>query len=148
MEGIAVYNVDDKKLVALIKDVPLASKIIFGKDVTFRKKATIYQSINRKSIILKSILGYRIALRNINAEQKIILENKQFVILDESIKVPFDYLLKFNESRLSLYTKCADASENIHPNSLIALKKRKGNSAPYFTFNQLGNDVIKAKTKF
>lgn len=75
--AVAIYDVDEKKLVALFRNANVCSRYCFKKTNT-----AIMEYVHKKTKNKSNLFARTICFRSANAEQKKLLGDKEFLILD------------------------------------------------------------------
>lgn len=114
---IAVYNTDQKKLVAIIRGATLVSRYIFGKyDVNRQTCVTrIYNAIKLKRVLRKNSIGFNVAVRNANKQQLEMIGSEEYLIVDETTaaRITFDMLIRFHDTAASLTKRAVKKNTGI-----------------------------------
>lgn len=113
-QPISVYDVTNKKVIGIFLTATLARKYVFADDhyMKSRKSKTRY-AITMKKRIDDSTLGFPVAMRIANGEQRLILGDNAWIVFDPYTQPRDTYMRGFDDTKESLQ-KDTDEKRSIY----------------------------------
>lgn len=96
---IAIYNCEKKELIGLFKTVTFATRYLFN-GAGGKKINSIMYALNSRRKITNSSFNFSIAVRACTQEQKDLLSNHDFIIVNDYPKPPLWQMKGFDSESL------------------------------------------------